>query len=896
VSHDNPQADYEHLSFSRIDRRLALSFGALILALMSVVLVVGGFYYQNVMQREQDKLSTLVTQILANSVNRISFSGKYHARLLLEEIKAQQPGIAYVLVADKEGTVLAHSDPALNDGKLDADAMHAATQVLQSEGREIRNLTVAGEPIRDITLPYRAGFENQVAGVIRVGIADREGHAALTQGLFYLAVLVLVLMAIGAGVTLKLSTAFGRPVKRLASQLQGILQHAPLLISIRDINGHVQSSSVMFRQRFGLSSDELRQKTIQQLLPQPVLQTILETEGEVFAHGKTLRDEISIDLAGEERTYLLTRFPIASDERGHTTLICSIGLDVSEQKRMETALFKEKELAQTTLQSIGDAVITTNQLGHVAYLNPIAEQLTGWSNAEAARRPLSEVFVILNEMTRATVENPVEKALRENRVVGLTNHTLLIARDGTEYAIEDSAAPIRDHEGRIIGAVLVFHDVSGARDMTRQILFQATHDALTGLINRREFELRLNRLLTSAEKEARQHALLYLDLDQFKVVNDTCGHAAGDKLLGQLTQLLQTCIQEPNTLARLGGDEFGVLLEDATLEQALEQANVLLEAIKNFHFVWQEQFFVLGVSVGLVALNKENHDTVGSALIAADTACYLAKDMGRNRIQIFRQEDAELINRSGQMHWVSRITRAIEQNRFCLYKQLIQPIGTNENSGQHWEILLRMVDEDGNIIPPGVFIPAAERYNLMPAIDRWVVQHALEAYRDLRAATPDWNDAFSINLSGASFGEDSLLKFIRETLHHCAVPAEAICFEITETAAIANLNRVIEFIDEMKALGCRFSLDDFGSGLSSFAYLKNFRVDYLKIDGAFVRDMVEDKVDHAMVEAIHHIGQVMGIRTVAEFVETDAILQKLTAIGVNYAQGYGIHRPEPLLP
>ncbi|MEN6585867.1 MAG: EAL domain-containing protein, partial [Sulfuricella sp.] len=886
----------EHLPFSHIDRRLALSFGALILALMSVILVVGGLYYQKVMQREQDKLSTLVTQILANSVNRISFSGKYHARLLLEEIKAQQSGIAYVMVADKEGAVLAHSDPALNDSKLDAGAMQAAAQVLQGGEREIRNLTVAGEPIRDITLPYHAGFENKVAGVIRVGIADREGHAALAQGLFYLAALVLVLMAIGAGITLKLSANFGRPVKRLAAQLQGILEHAPLLIAIRDINGRVHSSSVMFRERYGLSPDDLRQKSVTQLLPPPAAQLIRETDGRIFARGETLRDEIRVELGGKEHTYLLTRFPIASDESGRTTLLCSIGLDVSEQKRMETALFKEKELAQITLQSIGDAVITTDKDSHVTYLNPIAEQLTGWTNADAVGQSLTEVFVILNEITRATVENPVEKALREKRVIGLANHTLLIARDGTEYAIEDSAAPIRDREGRIIGAVLVFHDVSRARDMTRQILFQATHDALTGLINRREFEHRLSNLLASAEKDERQHALLYLDLDQFKVVNDTCGHAAGDKLLGQLTQLLQTCIQEPNTLARLGGDEFGVLLQDATQEQALAQANVLMEAIKSFRFIWQDQFFVLGVSVGLVALSKENHDTVDSALIAADTACYLAKDMGRNRVQIFRHEDAELTNRSGQMHWVSRITRAIEKDRFRLYKQLIQPVGAETNGGRHWEILLRMVDEDGNIIAPGVFIPAAERYNLMPAVDRWVVQHALEAFRDLRAASPDWHDTFSINLSGASFSEDSLLRFIRETLHHCAVPPQDICFEITETAAIANMSRVIEFIDEMKALGCRFSLDDFGSGLSSFAYLKNFRVDYLKIDGAFVRDMVEDKMDHAMVEAIHHIGQVMGIRTVAEFVETDAILQKLTAIGVNYAQGYAIHRPEPLLP
>ena len=666
---------------------------------MSVVLVVGGLYYQKVMQREQDKLSTLVTQILANSVNRISFSGKYHARLLLEEIKAQQPGIAYMMVADKEGTVLAHSDPALNDSKLDADAMHAAAQVLQSGEREIRNLSVAGDPIRDITLPYRAGFENQVAGVIRVGIADREGHAALTQGLFYLAALVLVLMAIGAGVTLKLSAAFGRPVKRLAAQLQGILEHAPLLISIRDINGRVHSSSVMFRERFGLSPDDLRHKAISQLLPQQGMHHILDTEWEIFEHGTTLRDEISVDLTGEERTYLLTRFPIASDERGRTTLICSIGLDTSEQKRMETALFKEKELAQVTLQSIGDAVITTDQHGHVTYLNPIAEQLTGWNNAEAAGRPLIEVFVILSEMTRATVENPVEKTLRENRVVGLANHTLLIARDGTEYAIEDSAAPIRDRAGRIIGAVLVFHDVSQARDMTRQILFQATHDALTGLINRREFEQRLNKLLASAEKKGASMPCCTSTSTSSRWSTTPAATLRATSCWGNSPSCCKPAYSEPHTLARLGGDEFGVLLQDCHAGAGTAASQCPAGGDQEFHFVWHEQFFALGVSIGLVALSKENHDTVDSALIAADTACYLAKDMGRNRMQIFRHEDAELTSRSGQMQWVSRITRAIEQNRFRLYKQLIRPIGANTNShGRHWEILLRMVDEDGNII------------------------------------------------------------------------------------------------------------------------------------------------------------------------------------------------------
>ncbi len=563
--------------------------------------------------------------------------------------------------------------------------------------------------------------------------------------------------------------------------------------------------------------------------------------------------------------------------------------DRNERARFEAMLFAEKERALITLQSIGDAVITTDTMGQVEFLNPVAEQLTGWPTEEARGMNLTEVFRIVNEMTRSTVENPVEKALRRNGIVGLANHTLLIHRDGHEFSIEDSAAPIRDRDGKVIGVVLVFHDVTHSRKLAQEISYQASHDALTGLLNRREFELRLHSLISNAAEEHRQHALLYLDLDQFKVVNDTSGHSAGDELLRQLTFIMQAKIRDADMLARLGGDEFGVLLGNCPIEQAQRVAEELIESVKNFHFCWGDKTFVIGASIGMIAITDESQDWAG-LLSNADTACYIAKEKGRNRVQVYHAHDADLARRHNEMHWVGRITKAFEDERFLLYYQPIIPTTADSTEPPHFEVLVRMLDEEGELVTPGVFIPAAERYNLMTTLDRWVVHNTL----NWLAAHKTNPMVCAINLSGHSIGDERFLDFVVEQIKEARVPAHNICFEITETAAIANLTRAIHFIRELKLLGCRFSLDDFGSGLSSFAYLKNLPVDYLKIDGGFVKDMDRNDTNFAMVEAINNIGHTMKIRTIAEFVENQAILDQLVSIGVDYAQGYCIAQPAPL--
>jgi len=573
-----------------------------------------------------------------------------------------------------------------------------------------------------------------------------------------------------------------------------------------------------------------------------------------------------------------------------------VALESSQQ-----LLLAEKEKAQVTLHSIGDAVITTDALGKIDFLNPVAENLTGWQIGEAKNKPLIEVFKIINESSRQPVKNPVETVLKYGNTEDLANHTILISRDGSEYTIANSAAPIRTANDEIIGAILVFHDITSERQLTHLLSWQASHDALTGLVNRSEFERQLEEAVLSANLEQEQHTLCYLDLDQFKVVNDTCGHIAGDELLRQITTLLQSRIRITDTLARLGGDEFGLLLRQCPLNQGVLVAKAINENMQKFRFVWQDKSFNVGISIGLTAIDANNQN-VASIMSAADAACYRAKNRGSDRIQVYQANDTELLQQHGQMQWVSRIHKALEENRFRLYCQSIVPINSFSDRHQHYEVLLRLIDETGKLVSPKAFIPAAERYNLMPTIDRWVIS-TLFANQSIfycnnshlyKSNSNNYNCTYAINLSGASINDEQFIDFLHEQFKLHQIPPETICFEITETVAIVNLSKATQLIRSLKQLGCRFALDDFGSGMSSFAYLKTLPVDYLKIDGGFVKDIVEDHVAGAMVEAINHIGQMMGLKTIAEFVENETILAKVKALGVNYAQGYGISKPLPL--
>ncbi len=565
----------------------------------------------------------------------------------------------------------------------------------------------------------------------------------------------------------------------------------------------------------------------------------------------------------------------------------------------EEPLAHGSELAGVTLAAIGEGVIRTDADGRVDYMNPAAEKLTGWSLREAVGRRLGEVYQVVTESSRRPRRNPVEICLAEKRTVVPPGLFTLKSRGGEEYTVRDSIAPIFSRSGTpgtgagesgrsaALGTVVVFRDLTRMRGLERQMVYLASHDALTGLLNRQEFEIYLEAALESARDHQDHHVLVYLDLWEFKLINDCYGLVAGDELLRQAADMLRSRIGERGVLGRVGGDDFGLLLENATSQEAHAVARDLRRLFGDFRFSWGGQRFEIGLSIGLVPITAAS-DSVGQLLKASDAACYLAQKSGRNNIHAYVTDDAAVAERHGRFHRVRSIRRNLAEDRFCLYHQEIRPLpGARGTGPPFYEILVRMVGDDGAHIAPGAFIPVAEDHDLAPSLDRWVVRQVLESL----AAGELAGAVVSVNLSGHSLGDESFLDDLAATVRASPVAAERISFEITETAAIAHLSRVRELIRAVKGLGCRFILDDFGSGFSSFGYLKSLPVDLLKIDGEFVRTMEGDRVNRAMVAAINQIGQVMGLKTIAEWVETEAVWELLREVGVDYAQGFWIHRP-----
>jgi len=612
-------------------------------------------------------------------------------------------------------------------------------------------------------------------------------------------------------------------------------------------------------------------------------------------HGGPFDIEMRLQTKAGEYRWFHFRGQALRTTAGRAMRMAGAMTDTTDRRLTAAELFAAKERAQVTLASIADGVITTDTDGWVEYLNPVAEALTGWTTASARGLPLQGIVNTVDETTRKVTHNPVEMVLREERTIDVPATMLLVRSDGSEIPIVQSAAPIRARTGEIIGVVLVMHDVSRERQYVAKLSYQASHDALTGLINRTEFERRLNLALKSSADLNRNHAVMYLDLDQFKVVNDTCGHAAGDQLMRQVSAVLLKRLREGDTLARLGGDEFGVLLENCPPDHALRIADQLRQTVTDFHFVWETRSFGVGVSIGLVNV-KDGPFTLADVMSAADAACYMAKEKGRNRVQVYHAEDSELSVRQGEMEWISRLQKALKEDRFVLYAQDIKALDTRREHGTHCEILVRLLDERGELVPPMAFIPAAERYNLMPAIDRWVIRSAFATISREQAEGGAVFEICAINVSGGSIGDEGFLDYVREQFARFAVRPQSICFEITETAAIARLDKATHFINELKSLGCRFSLDDFGAGMSSFAYLKHLPVDFLKIDGGFVKNMADDPIDRAMVEAINSVGHITGKQTIAEFVDGERVIALLREIGVDFAQGYGVAKPRPFGP
>jgi diguanylate cyclase (GGDEF)-like protein/PAS domain S-box-containing protein len=548
--------------------------------------------------------------------------------------------------------------------------------------------------------------------------------------------------------------------------------------------------------------------------------------------------------------------------------------------------------AWEALDALGEGVLTTDAEGRIVYVNKAGEQLVGKSAADALGHTLLEVIHLVDEGDRKTLGDPVRQCLTTGARVHIGRRGMVVSNDGDgERSIELTVSPLRDAAGEITGTVIALRDVSDLRGLTRQMSYQASHDALTGLVNRREFEGRLQEALETAHGGGQRHVLCYLDLDRFKAVNDECGHVAGDSMLREVAALIKDAVRDSDTVGRLGGDEFGILLVGCPLEKARQIADDVVRAVADYRFVWKDKIFNIGVSVGLVEVSRESgslEDLIG----AADSACYIAKKQG-GHVQVYSARDEAAARQRGEIHWLQQLQVALRDGRFELHAQPIVAVETQTTEGPGLEVLLRMKDENGVTVAPGEFMRAAERYRLMPHVDRWVVQTALAALgRGVVRLAP--GRSLCINLSGQTLGDAGFLEFVVDCLDRTGVSPDRICFEVTENSVITNIEHARRFIGVLHGMGCRFALDDFGRGLSSFANLKNLSLDYLKIDGYFIRNLASDNVNQAMVTAMIKLARSLNFQIVAEQVEDMSALDSARRMGVDFVQGYQVGRPQPL--
>ncbi len=731
--------------------------------------------------------------------------------------------------------------------------VYSSTIALSEQVQRIQSIDTAGE-ISKLQDAYVDLFEQQTQQAFIYKILL---FAASITLLVYLAVVLMRLRT--AGIRLEDSYT------HLEFRKRALDQHA--IVSITDVQGNIIYANDKFCEISQYDRSELLGQKHSLIRSDQHDRQFYKDMWKTIANGKIWQGDVCNQAKDGSYYWVATTLIPRLNSEGKPYEYIGMRTDITAQKLAESEV---SALARFPMEN-PEPVLRINKSGEVIFHNI------------ASQRLLDHWQVALHDKLPDEWVKKVEDIL----VTGKSTEVELTVAD-TCFLL--NFTPLVES-----GYVNIYgRDITEKKQAEASLSYQATHDGLTGLVNRYAFEIELEKALSVAQAHQKQHILLYVDLDQFKVVNDTCGHVAGDELLRQLSQMMLSMFRENDTLARLGGDEFGVLLNNCDMTAGEKIANELLEMINQFRFIWKDQQFEVGASIGMVEINSDC-DSIISVMGRADVACYAAKDAGRHQIKIFNHNDSESAQRQSELQWASRIPKALLENRFSLMVQSILPLHTGKQLKPHYEILLRMIDEDGEYIPPGAFIPAAERYSLMQSIDQWVVARVCEFLTDfLRANSVDELPVLAINLSGESMGSDDLLNYIREQIDGGKVPAENLCFEVTETAAIGNLNKALVFINSLRDMGCRFALDDFGCGLSSFAYLKSLPVDYLKIDGAFVKDMVDDPIDASMVAAINQVGHIMNIHTIAEFVEDQKIMDALTELGVDYAQGYHIDKPVPL--
>jgi diguanylate cyclase (GGDEF)-like protein/PAS domain S-box-containing protein len=751
----------EDASFANFDRRIALSFGALILALMVTVLLAGGFYYRGIAEREQDKLSALVTQILAKSVNRISFSGKYHSRLLLEEIARDEPGIRYILVADRQGNVQASSDPARNDTRLDPEAMHAASAVLTGTPRKIRTLRIGDEPIREITMPYLSGLDNGIAGVIQVGLSDRTRSTALQQGLLYAEVMVLLLMLVGMAVTRRISRRFGRPVVQLANDLSATLQAIPDLLFELDQEGRYLKVMAARDMLLAMPKTSLLGRTVREVLPQEAADTVHRALAAANEAGNAYGFEISLQLADGTR----------------------------------------------------------------------------WFELSVAKKPVG---------------------------AGEAPHYIVLSRNITER-----------------------------KRAVEEIHTLAFYDPLTRLPNRRLLQDRLQQAQAASVRSAHYGAVMFIDLDHFKTLNDTKGHDVGDLLLQEVAQRLQASVRDGDTVARQGGDEFVVILESLSVDadDAVTQAGFVAEKLRTrlgraYQLGGHEYHSTPSIGVTLFQGHGERVEDV---LKHADTALYQAKSSGRNAIRFFDPDMQADLEAHSEM--VGNLRHALQHRQLRLYYQ------TQVNSARQVigaEALLRWESPQHGLVPPVRFIPLAEESGLIVPIGLWVLQTACEQIRAWSDSEVTRTLQLAVNVSARQFRQPDFVEQVQQVIQATGIDPRRLKIELTESLVLDNVDDSIAKMRALKAIGIGLSMDDFGTGYSSLSYLKQLPLDQLKIDQSFVRDLVSDPNDAAIVQAIITMGQAFGLNVIAEGVETEAQRAYLDRHGCHAFQGYLFSMPVPI--
>ncbi|MDB6101946.1 MAG: hypothetical protein JWO52_1945, partial [Gammaproteobacteria bacterium] len=650
----------------------------------------------------------------------------------------------------------------------------------------------------------------------------------------------------------------------------------------------------------GVDRVELVGRKLGDLVPPEYSELVNENIGRRFA-GEPAAERYEIEMVGLQGQVSRLEITTAVVEYEGSPALLVTGVEIIPTQTVQTLRLPGEAAAggaaamhTLALDSLAEAIIATDAAGLITYINPAAERLTGSSAGVAIGKTLEDIVGFVDETDRRLLSDPVRQALTSGAPVNLSRRALLLSRaNGSERSIELSASPIRNDARELIGAVVLLHDVTELRGLARQMSYQATHDALTGLVNRREFEGRLEEAIESGHRGDGQHVLCYLDLDRFKVVNDTSGHLAGDSMLREVAKVLRDAVRDSDTVARLGGDEFGMLLIGCPLEKARQIADDVCRAVGDYRFVWKDKIFNIGVSIGLVEISRES-GTLEELFAAADSACYVAKKQGSGRVAVYSARDEALARHSGEIQWLQKLQNALKDNRFQLYSQPIVPAYGQNGGGPAMEVFVRLQDEAGHEVPPSEFVRAAERYRLMSLVDRWVVQTTLAALG--RGAIPiPANRSVAINISGQTLGDVQFLEFVVECLDSTGVTPSQVCFEITETAVVANLDHARRFVGVLHGMGCQFALDDFGSGVGSFSNLKNLPMDYLKIDGSFMRNLARDSVNQAMVTAMIKLARTLNFKVIAEQVEDEAGLEAARRMGVDYIQGYAVGRPQLLL-